>query len=92
MIHIAMWLVTCAVAVYVTGIITGALFSLFSKYSVFWSPLSDGRHQTPRERITDLPERREPAAGSTRHARNSYVLIHFGLNGRLGNDEYIGEA
>jgi len=31
MIHIAMWLVTCAVAVYVTGIITGALFSLFSK-------------------------------------------------------------
>lgn len=31
MIHIAMWLVTCAVAVYVTGIITGALFRLFSK-------------------------------------------------------------
>jgi hypothetical protein len=31
MIHTAMWLLTCAVAVYVTGIITGALFSLFSK-------------------------------------------------------------
>jgi hypothetical protein len=31
MIHTAMWLLTCAIAVYVTGIITGALFSLFSK-------------------------------------------------------------
>ena len=31
MIHAAMWLVSSAVVLYVTGIIIGALFSLFSK-------------------------------------------------------------
>lgn len=31
MIHIAIWLVCIAIAVYMTGIITGALFSIFSK-------------------------------------------------------------
>ena len=31
MTHIAIWLLTSTVALYVTAVITGALFSLFSK-------------------------------------------------------------
>ena len=31
LIHMVMWLVSSGIAVYVTGLITGGLFSLFSK-------------------------------------------------------------